>query len=98
MESGTLKKVIAGAGIIGNAVIGGLVANYVSVKTAITIKQSAESVFVLQTELFDKIMPGILALALTMFCYWLLKKKVSSLKVILIVVAIAVIGGLIGVF
>jgi mannose/fructose/N-acetylgalactosamine-specific phosphotransferase system component IID/mannose/fructose/N-acetylgalactosamine-specific phosphotransferase system component IIC len=98
MESGTLKKVIAGAGIIGNGVIGGLVANYVSVQTAIQITQSADNVFVLQTELFDKIMPGILALALTMFCYWLLKKKVSSLKVILIVAAIGIVGGLIGVF
>jgi PTS system mannose-specific IID component len=98
MESGTLKKVIAGAGIIGNGVIGGLVANYVNVQTAIQITQSADNVFVLQTELFDKIMPGILALALTMFCYWLLKKKVSSLKVILIVAAIGIVGGLIGVF
>ncbi len=98
MESGTLKKFIAGAGLIGNAVIGALVANYVSVKTAITVKQSADTVFVLQTELFDKIMPGILALGLTLFCYWLLKKKVPSIGVIGIVAAIAVVGGLIGIF
>lgn len=98
MENGVIKKVITGAGIIGNAVIGGLVANYVSVKTAIQIEQAEGKIFVLQTELFDKIMPGMLALGLTMGCYWLLKKGVSSVKVILLIVAVAIIGGLIGIF
>jgi len=98
MENGVIKKVITGAGIIGNAVIGGLVANYVSVKTAIQIEQAEGKIFVLQTELFDKIMPGMLALGLTMGCYWLLKKGVSSVKVILLIVAVAIIGGLVGIF
>lgn len=98
MENGVIKKVITGAGIVGNAVIGGLVANYVSVKTAIQIEQAEGKIFVLQTELFDKIMPGMLALGLTMGCYWLLKKGVSSVKVILLIVAVAIIGGLIGIF
>lgn len=97
MESGTTRKVITGAGILGNAVIGGLVANYVSLKTAIQIQQAEDKVFVLQTELFDKIMPGILPLALTLGCYWLLKKGVSSVKVILIIAAVGIIGGLIGI-
>lgn len=98
MESGAIKKVITGAGIIGNAVIGGLVANFVTVNCAVQISQGANKPFVLQTELFDKIMPGLLSLALTLLCYWLLKKKVSSVKVILIIVAIGIIGGLIGIF
>ena len=98
MENGAIKKVMTGAGIIGNAVIGGLVANYVTVKTAIQIEQAEGKLFVLQTELFDKIMPGMLALGLTMGCYWLLKKGVSSLKVILLIVAVSVIGGLTGIF
>lgn len=97
MESGTIKKVIVGAGIMGNAVIGGLVANYVSLKTAIQIQQAEDKVFVLQTELFDKLMPGLLPLALTFGCYWLLKKGVSSVKVILIIAAVGVIGGLLGI-
>lgn len=97
MESGAIKKVIVGAGIVGNAVIGGLVANYVSVKTAIQIQQAEGKIFVLQTEMFDKIMPGMLALALTFGCYWLLKKGVSSVKVILIIAAVGIIGGLTGI-
>lgn len=97
MESGIINKVITGAGILGNAVIGGLVANYVSVNTAIKIEQAEGQIFDLQTSLFDQIMPGMLALALTMLCYWLLKKGVSSVKVILIVAAVGVIGGLTGI-
>jgi len=97
MENGVIKKVITGAGIIGNAVIGGLVANYVSVKTAIQIQQAEGKIFVLQTEMFDKVMPGMLALGLTFGCYWLLKKGVSSVKVILIIVAVGIIGGLTGI-
>ena len=61
MESGTIKKVITGAAIVGNAVIGGLVANYVHLSTTIQIQQAADKVFVLQTELFDKINTGIIA-------------------------------------
>jgi PTS system mannose-specific IID component len=97
MESGAIKKFILGAGIMGNAVIGGLVANYVSLKTTVQIQQAEGKVFVLQTELFDKIMPGLLPLALTLGCYWLLKKGVSSVKVILAIVAVGIIGGLIGI-
>ncbi|NLY18880.1 MAG: PTS system mannose/fructose/sorbose family transporter subunit IID [Clostridiaceae bacterium] len=97
MESGTIKRMIMGAGIMGNAVIGGLVANYVSLRTVVQIEQAEDKVFVLQTELFDKIMPGILPLALTLGCYWLLKKGVSSVTVILIIAVVGVIGGLIGI-
>lgn len=97
MESGTANKVITGAGILGNAVIGGLVANYVSLSTAIQFELSEGKVFVLQTELFDKLLPGLLPLALTMLCYWLLKKGVSSLKVILLIVAVGIVGGLTGI-
>ena len=97
MESGIINKVITGAGILGNAVIGGLVANYVSVSTAIRIEQAEGQIFELQTSLFDQIMPGMLPLALTLLCYWLLKKGVSSVKVILIVAAVGVIGGLTGI-
>lgn len=97
MESGTIKKVITGAGILGNAVIGGLVANFVSLKCIVQIQQAQGKYFSIQTELFDKILPGMLPLALTLLCYWLLKKGVASYKVILVIVAVGVIGGLAGI-
>lgn len=98
MESGIINKVITGAGILGCAVLGGLVSNYVTVKTAITIQQSADTVFSLQTGFFDALLPGLLALLLTLGCYKLLKKGIATYWVLLIVAGIAIVGGLIGIF
>lgn len=99
MESGTLKSFLVGAGMLGNAVIGALIPNFVNVTTAIEIQQTETEVFSLQTELFDSIIPKILPLLLTLFCLWLIKKKKwSSLAVILLVAAIAAVGGLVGIF
>ncbi|MPN45872.1 hypothetical protein SDC9_193447 [bioreactor metagenome] len=53
--------------------------------------------FNLQTQLFDVIVPGLLPLILTLGCYKLTDKGVSSTKIMLILVAIGVIGGLTGI-
>ncbi|MDR3644078.1 MAG: PTS system mannose/fructose/sorbose family transporter subunit IID [Clostridia bacterium] len=98
MESGAIKKVIVGAGILGCFVLGGLVSNYVTLTCAVKIQQSTTSVFNLQTQLFDKILPGMLPLLLTLGCYWLIKKGLSTWKVLLIVIAVGVVGGLVGIF
>ncbi len=98
MESGIINKVITGAGILGCAVLGGLVSNYVSVKCAISIQQSADAVFSLQTGFFDVLLPGLLALLLTLGCYKLLKKGLATYWVLLIVAGIAIAGGLLGIF
>ena len=98
MESGIIKKVITAAGILGCAVLGGLVCNYVTLKCAITIPLSADNIFSLQASFFDALLPGLLPLALTLGCYKLLKKGMESYKVMAIVVALAVVGGLVGIF
>jgi len=48
--------------------------------------------------LFDTILPGMLPLLLTLGCYALLKKGWSSVKVILLVVAVGLVGGLLNIF
>ena len=98
MESGIIKKVITAASTLGCAVMGALVCNYVTLKCAITIPLSADNIFSLQASFFDALLPGLLPLALTLGCYKLLKKGMESYKVIAIVVALAVVGGLVGIF
>lgn len=98
MESGIINKVITGAGILGCAVLGGLVSNFVSVKTIIEIPQTADTVFSLQSGFFDALLPGLLALLLTLGCYKLLKRGMATYWVLLIVAGVAIIGGLVGVF
>ena len=97
MENKTINKVITGAGILGCAVMGGLVSQYVSLKTAIDIPLADGTSFSLQTNLFDALVPGLLPLCLTLGCYALLKKGWAAQKVILLVVVIGVVGGLVGV-
>jgi len=97
MENKAINKVIVGAGMLGCAVMGGLVSQYVSLKTAIEIPMGADKVFSLQTDFFDALVPGLLPLLLTLGCYALLKKGVKAQYVILILVAVAIVGGLVGI-
>ncbi len=97
LENGIVNKIIAGANIVGCMVLGALVANYVSMNCGIQIQQTAESVFNVQEQLFDTIVPKLLPLLITLGCYQMLKKGLSSVKVLLIIVAIGAIGGLTGI-
>jgi mannose/fructose/N-acetylgalactosamine-specific phosphotransferase system component IID/mannose/fructose/N-acetylgalactosamine-specific phosphotransferase system component IIC len=93
LESGLINKVIDAAKVMGCIVIGGLVASYVSMKTGITVKMG-DSTFKLQESLFDVILPGMLPLLLTLGCYKLIDKKVSTTKVMLLLIVVAIIGGM----
>lgn len=97
LENGIVNKIIAGANIMGCMVLGALVANYVSMSCGIQIQQTADSVFNVQEQLFDTIIPKLLPLLLTLGSYKMLKKGWSSVKVLLLIVIIGVIGGVTGI-
>lgn len=97
LENGVVHKLINGANIMGCMVLGALVANYVSLSCGINIQQSADSVFSIQEQLFDAILPKVLPLLLTLGCYKLLQKGHSSIKVMLYIVGIGILGGLTGI-
>lgn len=96
LEKGILKKILLGAEVMGCMVMGGLIGNYVNVETPLKIITSANE-FSIQADFFDKLIPGILPFAFTLFIYWLLKKRASSLKIIFIIVALGVILGGLGI-
>lgn len=93
LEKGILNKLLKGASIMGCMVMGGLVVNYVSVKCGLTITISGAS-FSLQESLFDAVLPNILPLGLTLGVYGLMQKKWTSVKIIILMVAIGVVGGI----
>ena len=92
LEKGILNKLLKGASIMGCMVMGGLIVNYVKLKCGLTITTSG-AVFSLQESLFDAVLPNILPLCLTMGVYGLMQKKWTSVKIILLMVAIGVVGG-----
>ncbi len=46
----------------------------------------------------DQLLPGLLPLALTFFCMWLLKKKVNPIAIIFVLFALGIIGAVLGIF
>lgn len=97
LEHGTLKKLIKGASIMGCMVMGALIVKYVSCVCGMAFTFSGTT-YNLQTDLFDVICPYILPLSVTMLAYYLLKRRGwSTLKVLLLLIALGVIGSATGI-
>ena len=97
LEKGILNKLLKAASIMGCMVMGGLIVNYVSMKCGIVINASGTD-FNIQESLFDAILPNILPLGATMGIYGLMSyKKWTSIKIILLIVAIGIVGGFFGI-
>ena len=85
-------------GIVGGMVVGAVAATWVSVKTSFTLGDPEEPYLILQDKL-DSVYPGLLTACFILFCWWLMaKKKLSPIKVMLLLVVIAFVGVLLGFF
>ena len=96
LVSGNLiSTLVTFAGILGSAVMGALTAQFVSVSTPVVITVGVTSLK-LQTDILDKILPGILPLALTLIVWWLLSRKHSAMAVMGYILLAGIILGLVG--
>lgn len=86
--------------ILGGIVIGAVAATWVSVQTSFTMTASgAEEPFLKLQETLDGVFPGFLTAAFVILCWFLLsKKKLSPVKVMILLIVIAFVGVLIGFF
>ncbi len=92
-ESGLMDKVIVGASVLGNLVLGALTANFVKVYVGIKIPAGDDTVF-LQQDVFDKILPGMLPLGLVILTWWLLQRGWHPIRLLLIYVAVCIVGAI----
>lgn len=84
--------------ILGITVIGGLIANYVSIMLLPTFAINEENIISLQEDFLDSIFPNLLPLGFTLLLYWLLKKKnISPILLILITFIMAILFSLLGI-
>lgn len=97
LQGGLFNKIVVGAGVLGCTVMGALVAEFVHLKTSLVLT-IGETKVNFQADFFDKIMPKLLPLLLTLLVWWLLKKQKSPMTVLLYIIIIGIVGGLIGVF
>lgn len=85
------KKVSHAASIVGLTVVGGLIASFVNVSANLVI-HAGKAEIAIQEDLLDKVMPNILPLGYTLLMYYLLKRGLSPVLLILITVIIGIIG------
>lgn len=84
---------------LGGIVIGAVAATWVSVKTSLQLfNEAGEAYLILQNKL-DEVFPGLLTAVFIILCWFLMaKKKMSPIKVMLLLVVIAFVGVLVGFF
>lgn len=90
-KSGLMDRVIVGASVLGNMVLGGLSANFVLLNLGVAFNAGGQPIR-LQQDFLDKIMPGLLPLALVIFTWWVLKRGFHPIKLLLIYVVICLAG------
>lgn len=88
LRSGTLDRLMTGAMVLGNFVIGALTVNFVKLSTPLAFKIGG-TVFSLQ-EVLNEFMPNLLPLILVLLVWWLIAKKQVSPT--LIMAAILIVG------
>lgn len=86
--------------MLGGIVIGAVAASWVSVTTSFTMTASgADEPFLVLQDTLNNVYPGFLTAVFIMLCWWLMaKKKMSPLKVMLLLVIVAFVGVLVGFF
>lgn len=92
-KSGLLDRVIVGAGVLGNLVLGGLAAKFITIYLAFDVQIGAQRVRA-QQDLLDKIMPGILPLGFVLFTWWILKRGLHPIKLLVIYLIICILGAI----
>ena len=80
LKGGLMDRIVPAAGIVGCGVLGALTATYVSLSTTLTYG-SGEQAISLQADFLDQLMPKMLPLAVTLVCFWLVKKGKGAIKI-----------------
>ncbi|GBD80719.1 PTS system mannose-specific transporter subunit IID [Tetragenococcus halophilus subsp. halophilus] len=95
-ENGMMESLTFGAAIIGLMVVGGMTATLIDINIPLKIG-SGENAVTLQS-IFDDIVPNILNLGVFGAVYYMLKKEVNALVIILGMAVVGILGSLVGLF
>lgn len=84
---------------LGGIVIGAVAATWVSVQTSLTLLNDAGEPYLVLQDKLNEVFPGLLTAVFIIVCWFLMaKKKMSPIKVMLILVAVAFVGVVVGFF
>lgn len=96
LANGRIKTLTNAASVIGLSVMGAMTALNVKIATKVEFVTSTSTTKL--QDMFDKILPNMLPLALVVLCWYLLSKNWKPTKIILLIFAIGFAGTLIGLF
>jgi PTS system mannose-specific IID component len=91
LRSGAIDRVLIGAGVMGNMVLGALAASFVVVNLAPTVTIAGAQMN-LQAAVLDPLFPGALALGLVVMTWWLLRRRVSPLALLVVYLVISIVA------
>ena len=97
LKSGTLDRVLTGAGVLGNMVMGALTFQFVHIYLTLhfgfDVGNGQVKDFDVTKDLLNSIMPGLLPLAFTLLTWWLLaRRRISPLWLLVVFIVIAMVG------
>ncbi|GAA4519475.1 PTS system mannose/fructose/sorbose family transporter subunit IID [Actinoallomurus oryzae] len=95
LDPEAIDRVKAGATMVGLAVTGALVATLLTVSTPLAYHKGHETLKVQQS--LDQVLPAMLPLAATLIVFWLVRRRVSAVVVLLGVTVVGLVGGYFGV-
>ena len=91
LRSGLLDRVVLGASVLGNIVLGALTAQFVQIFIAPTVTINDTPIQFQDT--LNKVMPGIVPLLFTLMTWWLLtRRRVSPITLLVVYLVIALVG------
>jgi PTS system mannose-specific IID component len=91
LRSGTIDRVLVGAGVLGNMVLGALAAKFVVVNLAPTVTIAGAQMN-LQAAVIDPLFPGALALGLVVMTWWLLRRRVNPLALLAVYLVVSIVA------
>ena len=97
-SSGKLNWITTMTSTLGGITLVALAASYVTLSSPLEFVLGKGSKIALQADVLDVILKNILPLSMVLLSVYLLNKKVSAVKIILILAAVCALGVLIGIF
>jgi PTS system mannose-specific IID component len=91
LKSGAIDRVLIGAGVMGNMVLGALAASFVVVNLAPTVTIAGAQLN-LQAAVLDPLFPGALALGLVVMTWWLLRRRISPLALLVVYLVVSIVA------
>ncbi len=96
MSGGLLDRVLTFSRTLGAIVIGALAAQFVSVSTPLQLA-IGDGMMNIQTDVLDTLVLGLLPLSVTLFTYFLLKKRLKPTQVLLVLLVLGIVTGTLGI-